>query len=251
MMVESLIPHCERGRLSGFSPRFSEGLLVSINLLVLFYYLLYPVSMGWLQTIPRELISLELFLPLIPLFVAFDPLGILPIFVSLTSDMGALERKRVIRQSILTGLLVSIGFLAVGKWVFELLGISVSDFKVAGGILLFIIAVVDLIFPEKTRSFPKETLGVVPIGIPLIVGPGVLTLLLISARAYGDVSTIICLILNLLIVWFVFSHSHRIIRFLKEGGTKGIGKVFALLLAAFAMMMIRTGIMDWVSLMSH
>ena len=207
--------------------------------------------MSWLQAISGRLISLELFLPFIPLFVAFDPLGILPIFVSLTSDMGASERKRVIRQSIFTGFLVSIGFLAVGRWVFELLGISVSDFKVAGGILLFVISVVDLIFPERTRSFPKETLGVVPIGIPLIVGPGVLTLLLISARVYGYVSTVLCLILNLLIVWFVFSHSHRIMRFLKEGGTKGIGKVFALLLAAFAMMMIRTGIVEWVSLILH
>jgi len=207
--------------------------------------------MNCLQTILRELISSELFLPFIPLFVAFDPLGILPIFVSLTSDMETSERKRVIRQAIFTGFLVSLGFLVVGRSVFKLLGISVSDFKVAGGILLFIIAVVDLIFPEKTRSFPKETLGVVPIGIPLIVGPGVLTLLLISVRDYGGVSTILSLILNLLIVWLVFSHAHRIIKFLKEGGTKGIGKVFALLLAAFAMMMIRTGIMDWVSLVSH
>ena len=205
--------------------------------------------MSWLQTILGQLVSLEMVLPFIPLFVAFDTLGILPIFVSLTSDMEESERKKVIRQSVFTGFLASIGFVVVGRSVFELLGISVSDFKVAGGILLFIIAVVDLIFPEKTRSFPKESLGVVPIGIPLIVGPGVLTLLLISVKAYGYVSTILCLILNLLIVWFVFSHSHRIIRFLKEGGTKGIGKVFALLLAAFAMMMVRTGIMDWVKLM--
>ncbi|MGQ9645185.1 MAG: MarC family protein [Thermodesulfobacteriota bacterium] len=95
---------------------------------------------------------------------------------------------------------------------------------------------------------PKETLGVVPIGIPLIVGPGVLTLLLISASAYGYVSSILCLILNLLIVRFVFSHSSQIMRLLKEGGTKGIGKVFALLLAAFAMMMIRTGITEWIRL---
>jgi len=204
--------------------------------------------MSWLQTILGQLVSLEMVLPFIPLFVAFDTLGILPIFVSLTSDMEESERKRVIRQSVFTGFLAGIGFVVVGRSVFELLGISVSDFKVAGGILLFIIAVVDLIFPEKTRSFPKESLGVVPIGIPLIVGPGVLTLLLISVKAYGYISTILCLILNLLIVWFVFSHSHRIIRFLKEGGTKGIGKVFALLLAAFAMMMVRTGIMDWVSL---
>lgn len=206
--------------------------------------------MAWLNDLMEQFISLEIFLPLIPFFVAFDPLGILPLFVSLTSGMVEPERRKVVRQSTLTAFLIGMSFLAAGKSVFELLSINVSDFKVAGGILLFIIAIVDLIFPERTRAFPKETLGVVPIGIPLIVGPGVLTLLLISAPAYGYVSTIVCFILCLLIVWFVFSRSYQIMRLLKEGGTKGIGKVFALLLASFAMMMIRTGITEWIKLLT-
>jgi len=116
------------------------------------------------------------------------------------------------------------------------------------GILLFIISIVDLIFPEKTRTFPKETMGVVPIGIPLIVGPSVLTLLLIIVHTYGYFSTILCLILNLLIVWVAFGQSHWIMGLLKEGGAKGIGKVSSLLLAAFAMMMVRIGLQGWVNL---
>jgi len=204
--------------------------------------------MGWLDHILKQLISLEIFLPFIPLFVAFNVLGILPIFVSLTSEMNQPERKRVARQSILTGFLVSIGFLGAGKSVFALLGITVSDFQIAGGILLFIISIVDLIFPEKTRTFPKETMGIVPIGIPLIVGPAVLTLLLMIVHTYGYISTLLCLILNFLVVWVVFNQSQWIMRLLKEGGAKGIGKVFSLLLAAFAMMMIRIGIKGWMSL---
>lgn len=201
--------------------------------------------MIWIDNFLKQIFTLELFLPFIPFFVAFDPLGILPIFVSLTSEIEAKERNKVIRQSALTAFFVGLGFLIAGRSIFRLLEITVSDFKVAGGILLFIIAVVDLIFPEKTRTFPKETLGVVPIGIPLIVGPGVLTLLLISAPAYGYTATILCFIINIVIVWIVFSHSFEIMKILKDGGTKGIGKVFALLLAAFSMMMIRTGIIEW------
>ena len=204
--------------------------------------------MAWLDSILKQLSSLEIFLPFIPLFVAFDPLGILPIFVSLTSEMEPSERKRVIRQSTLTAFLVSIGFLGAGKSVFAVLGISVSDFKIAGGILLFIIAIVDLIFPEKTRTFPKETMGVVPIGIPLIVGPAVLTLLLMVVNTYGYLSTLLCLGLNLLIVWIIFSQSQWVMRLMKEGGTKGVAKVSSLLLAAFAIMMIRMGIKEWVRL---
>ena len=204
--------------------------------------------MNWFDHILGQLMSLKIFLPFIPLFVAFNVLGILPIFTSLTSEMAQSERKRVARQSILTGFLVSIGFLGIGKSVFALMGITVSDFQIAGGILLFIISIVDLIFPEKTRTFPKETMGVVPIGIPLIVGPAVLTLLLIIVHTYGYFSTILCLILNLLIVWVAFGQSHRIMGLLKEGGAKGIGKVSSLLLAAFAMMMVRIGLQGWVNL---
>jgi len=204
--------------------------------------------MDWFDHILKQLISLKIFLPFIPLFVAFNVLGILPIFVSLTSEMALPERKRVARQSILTGFLVSIGFLGAGKSVFALLGITVSDFQIAGGILLFIISIVDLIFPEKTRTFPKETMGVVPIGIPLIVGPAVLTLLLMIVHTYGYISTLLCLILNFLVVWFVFGQSHSIMRLVKEGGAKGIGKVSSLLLAAFAMMMIRIGMKGWMGL---
>jgi multiple antibiotic resistance protein len=206
----------------------------------------YSVSMDWFKHILKQVISFKMFLPFIPLFVAFNALGILPIFVSLTSEMARPERKRVARQSVLTGLLVSIGFLGAGKSVFLLLGITVSDFQIAGGILLFIIAIVDLIFPEKTRTFPKETMGIVPIGIPLIVGPAVLTLLLIIIiHTYGYFSTLLCLILNLLVVWLAFAQSDRIMGLLKEGGAKGLGKVFPLLLAAFAMMPIRMGIKGW------
>jgi multiple antibiotic resistance protein len=204
--------------------------------------------MEWLHHVLRQMVSLEIFLPFIPLFVAFNVLGILPIFSSLTSEMDLPERKRVIRQSILTAFLVSIGFLGAGKSVFALLGISVADFQIAGGVLLFIISIVDLIFPEKTRTFPKETMGIVPIGIPLIVGPAVLTLLLIIVHTYGYVSTLLCLILNLLAVWLVFGQSYRIMKLIKEGGAKGVGKVSSLLLAAFAMMMIRMGIGGWMGL---
>jgi multiple antibiotic resistance protein len=219
------------------------------NILVLKYAFLYPEFMGWFDQIFKELITFRIFLPFIPLFVAFNVLGILPIFISLTSEMDHSERKKVIRQSILTGFLASIGFLGAGRSVFALLGISVSDFQIAGGVLLFIISIVDLIFPERTRSFPRETMGIVPIGIPLIVGPAVLTLLLIIVHTYGYISTLLCLILNFLAVWLVFSQSHSIIQLLKEGGAKGIGKVSALLLAAFAMMMIRRGIEGWISLL--
>jgi len=185
-------------------------------------------------------------LALIPIFVAIDVIGILPIFLSLTEGTKAYERTRIVRQSIITSFAVSLGFLAIGKFIFRVLGVSISDFKIAGGIVLLIIATTDLLFPQKSGRLTSSTLGVVPLGMPLIVGPAVLTTIIISVDLYSYLPTIFSLIANLLIVWFVFLNSTRIIKIIGEGGAKAFGKVVSLLLAAIAVMMIRIGVFDMI-----
>jgi multiple antibiotic resistance protein len=185
-------------------------------------------------------------LAIIPIFVAMDAIGILPIFISFTEGMKQMARRQVVRDSILTGFVVGLGFLAVGKLIFTILGVTIPDFKVAGGIILLVIAIHDLLFPEKKRRIAGETVGIVPLGVPLIVGPAVLTTILISVDAYGYIPTIISLIVNLLFAWWVFSRADLLIRFLGEGGGKGLAKVVSLLLAAIAVMMIRRGIIDMI-----
>lgn len=183
-------------------------------------------------------------LALIPIFVAIDVIGILPIFITLTGDIEATERKKIVKQSIVTSFAVSIGFLVLGKFVFRVLGVSISDFKVAGGMILFIIAAGDLLFPQKTNRLTNSTIGIVPLGTPLIVGPAVLTTILISVDLYSYLPTIFSLIVNLSLVWVVFLHAVRLVNMIGEGGAKAFGKVFSLLLAAIAVMMIRKGIYD-------
>ena len=181
-------------------------------------------------------------LAIIPIFIAMDALGVLPLFISLTEGMKDVERRRVVRDSILTGFVVSLGFLAVGKFIFSVIEVTIPDFKVAGGIILLIIAIHDLLFPEKKRRIDGATVGIVPLGVPLIVGPAVLTTMLISVDAYGYISTIISLVVNLTFAWGVFSRAGFLMRLLGEGGSKGVAKVVSLLLAAIAVMMIRRGI---------
>jgi multiple antibiotic resistance protein len=183
-------------------------------------------------------------LAIIPIFVAMDAIGVLPLFISFTEGMKMAERKRVVQHSILTGFLVGLGFLAVGKLIFAIIGVTIPDFKVAGGIILLVIAVHDLLFPEKKRMIDGETVGIVPLGVPLIVGPAVLTTILISVDAYGYIPTIFSLIVNLLVAWWVFARADLLLRLLGKGGAKGLAKVFSLLLAAIAVMMIRRGVID-------
>ena len=178
----------------------------------------------------------------IPILVAMDVFAVLPVFLSFTSDITDADRKIIIRQSIITALAVGLAFVAVGEAVFRILGITVDDFKIAGGLVLLVIAVLDLLRYSGERRKIEGTIGVVPIGVPLIVGPAVLTTLIVLIDHYGITPTIISLILNLLIVWASFVQAEKIIRLIGKNGIVAISKVMAILLASIAVMMIRLGV---------
>ncbi|MBE7444429.1 MAG: MarC family protein [Planctomycetia bacterium] len=190
-------------------------------------------------------------LAFIPLFIAIDVIGILPVFMSLAEGTEKPQKTKIIHQSVITALSVSIGFLAIGKFDFSVLGIEIYDFKIAGGLLLLVFAINDLLFAEKGKRTFSATMGVVPLGIPLIVGPAVLTSIIITVDTYGYVPTITSLVINLIIVWIVLLKSEFIHRLMGNGGSKAFAKVAALLLAAIAVMMIRRGLFDMISCMKN
>jgi len=178
----------------------------------------------------------------IPLFVAMDVFAVLPIFLSVTSYIEEESRKTVVRHSIITALAVSLVFVAVGEVVFRILGITVDDFKIAGGLVLLVIAVLDLVRYGGERRKVEDAVGVVPIGVPLIVGPAVLTTLIVLIDHHGIFPTVISLILNLGIVWISFVKADDITRVIGKNGIIALSKVMAILLASIAVMMIRLGV---------
>jgi multiple antibiotic resistance protein len=181
-------------------------------------------------------------LAFIPLFVAIDVLGVLPLFVGLTDGLDEHRRRVLTAEATVTAFLVSLLFVVAGKLVFSFLGITESDFRVGGGIVLLVLAVNDLLFAKDTKRDPHGSAGVVPIGIPLIMGPAALATVIILVDSYGYVWTVASLLANMLIVWVVFLQAKRITRVLGEAGSRAVGKVAALLLAGFAVMMVRSGI---------
>ncbi|MGD0597525.1 MAG: MarC family protein [Sedimentisphaerales bacterium] len=185
----------------------------------------------------------NILLSFIPLFVAVDAIGVLPIFVSLTEGLDKQQKNKIIVQSMVTAFLLAVSFILVGKLVFKLLGITIGDFMVAGGALLFCIAIIDLMNPTKERRMPVKDLGAVPIGTPLIVGPAVLTTSLVIISEYGLLPTVIAVIGNILFAGLIFGGSYWLIKVLGEAGTKALSKIMSLLLAAIAVMLIRKGIL--------
>src|SRR3972149_3897296 len=163
-----------------------------------------------------------LLLTFVPIFVAMDGIGTLPIFIAPTQGQAEADKRKVIRDSVLTAFFAGLAFLLLGKELFNFLGITFTDFKIAGGALLFVLALSDLLqSAPKQRRKPGDAVGIVPIGIPLVVGPAVLTSLLILTDAYGLAPTVLAFLLNVLIVWGMFTLSDRLLRVLGGGGGAG------------------------------
>jgi multiple antibiotic resistance protein len=185
----------------------------------------------------------DFWLCFVPLFVAVDAVGVLPMFMGLTEGLTARQRRRTILLSCLTAVFVALAFLCLGRGVLQLLGITVADFMIAGGILLLVFAMSDLLQLQKLqRRVDPEEIGAVPIGVPLITGPAVLTTALLLLNEYGVWPTASAAILNIGIAGLVFSKADLLERLMGKTGAKIMSKITSLLLSAIAVTMIRKGL---------
>jgi len=192
----------------------------------------------------------EFWLCFVPLFVAVDAIGVLPMFLALTDGLPQKRRENITFQSILTASVVTLVFLVFGPALLAYLGLALSDFMIAGGILLLAISLSDLLSGEKKqRITDSHSLGAVPIGVPLIAGPAVLTTSLLLAEMYGKMITSMAVIVNIGIAGVVFWFAQPITRILGKNGTKTVSKVASLLLSAIAVMLIRRGIIELINIL--
>ncbi|MBU3959127.1 MAG: MarC family protein [Candidatus Omnitrophica bacterium] len=184
-------------------------------------------------------------LTFIPIFVAVDAIGNVPLFLSLVEGVSKKERKKAIIDSIATATIIAISFVFVGKLVLRFLGITISDFQIAGGALLFIISA-RLLLPGAAKTLFSDKhdkeVGIFPLGTPLITGPAVLTTTLIMLNTYGLAPTFVSLLLNMFVVWLSLVKADFIIRLIGSSGSRAISKIMYILLAAIAVMMVRSGL---------
>ncbi len=177
----------------------------------------------------------------IPIFVAIDAVGMVAVFIGLGANVDTKRRQQEALLGLLTALAISIGFMFLGKLIFQALGITVADFQVAGGLLLLVFAVRDLLDVGGEKRHSSESFGVVPLGMPLIAGPALLTALLVLIDTVGVRYTLLSLLVNLLIVAIVFRYADLLTKWMGKQGINGISKLVSLLLAAIAVSLIRRG----------
>ena len=183
----------------------------------------------------------KFFVAFIPIFVAIDVIGLVAVFMGLAGDTPREQRQREGFIGIFTALCISVGFIFLGKIIFTALGITVADFQVAGGLILLGLAGRELLNVAPASREATADFGVVPLGMPLIAGPALLTALLVLVDTVGLVFTIGALLVNLALVVVAFWNADFVARWMGRQGLRGVSKIVALLLAAIAVSLIRRG----------
>ena len=186
---------------------------------------------------------MELFwLAFIPLCVAFDGAGLLPMFWALAEHLSPKQRQQAIVEAVMTASLVAVAFLLVSKFVFTLMGLTVSDVMMAGGTILIVLCLRDLLFSDELPHRRYANPGIVPLGVPLLAGPAVLTTILLVRDRYGWQITLAALLANMALIWGILRVSSWLMRWLGQEGARVMSRIANLILTAFGIMLIRQGI---------
>src|SRR5438094_6401838 len=175
---------------------------------------------------------LDLLKATVALFVIVDPLGPVPIFAGLTKTMNLDEKRKVFRTAAVVGAILLAAFALIGQEVLLLFGISLESFQIAGGLVLLLLSI-EIIFRgermDKLTLVSAEETAVFPIAFPLLVGPGAITLTLISIRSSGIMVALISIVIVMFVSWVVLRQTDRIYRMLGKTGAAVIARVMSLL----------------------
>ena len=202
-----------------------------------------------------SLFSLNLFATsFTTVLVIQDPLGAIPIFLSLTSRQSTDERKRSAREATLVSLAVILVFAIFGRYILKFLGISVPALQTSGGLLLLLVALE--LLTDKADESPDPDIvsanaALVPLGTPLLAGPGAIVSAMVSVESaaspvVGWASVTVAMIATHVVIWLTLRFSVALHRFLGDSAIRVLTRVFGLLLAAIAVEMIAEGVLAYV-----
>ena len=180
----------------------------------------------------------------VTLLVVIDPIASIPIIIALTGRMEKKQRKSISNVTIITVAILLFVFAFVGSALLSTFGISIFSFMIAGGILLFLVAIELLTHGEwrfGNQNLQDES-GVVPLAFPLLAGPGALTMVILSFETYGLWITVASIVIVLGITYAILRSVDPIYRLLGKRGSLIVTRIFAIIIAAFAVQFVIDGI---------
>jgi multiple antibiotic resistance protein len=178
----------------------------------------------------------------IMLFIVLDSIGNIPIFYSLTSGMKASERNKVFLKSVLVASALLVFFTLFGYTFFAYYNVSVADFKIAGGIILFIIGIEGIFGKIEAEMLRSEDLAIVPMATPLLAGPGSIYMVMYLNNTFGLVPTLLSILLNTIAGYIILANSSILLGKAGKNTVLVVSRIFSLFLAVLAVSFIRSGI---------
>jgi multiple antibiotic resistance protein len=185
------------------------------------------------------------------LFVIMDPPGITPVFIALTSGRAVKAQRKMALQAVLVAFGVIAVFAIGGQQILDYLHVSVPALRVAGGLLLLLIAL-DLLTgkADEPRQTKDVNVALVPLGMPLLAGPGaIVTVILAVQHAQGasrQISVWAAIIVMHVVLWLTMRYSLVIIKLIKDGGVVLVTRLSGMLLSAIAVQSVANGVMGFI-----
>ncbi len=193
---------------------------------------------------------ISFFQAFLTLFAIFDPIGILPIILSLTESFPEEVRKKIINTSCLASLGILLAFAYAGTYLFQLFDITLIDFKVVGGLILLIFSIRYVLGREIDKFLPGagEDIAVFPLATPLLAGPGSISVVIILVNPpFGPLTTLLAIVLNVLFAWVILRVGIRLYKLLGKQGSSAISRIMGLIIGAIAFKLIREGMSEVIS----
>ena len=183
------------------------------------------------------------------LFIILDPILSVPVFTTMTKGLSPIEiHKQAFIAVAVAGVLMYL-FLVFNRIIFDILGLTMPSFQIAGGILLFILGIQEALGIEIGRCKDQTTTAAgVVIGTPLLCGPGTITTVMLLSTDYGLFIPFVAITLALLATWLVLYYAKEIQHILGDVVTDIMGKVLGMLVAAIAVEIIASGVMAYIAM---
>lgn len=189
----------------------------------------------------------EILTVFVTFFIIMDPFASGVYFLGISKKFTAKEKSDAINFATLIAGVTLIIFLVLGPHILNLLGISVSGFQIAGGIVLLVVAlkfIMGTFYQHKEEYLEDKQTSIIIIGVPLITGPGVLTTTILMSHNYGFLITFIGAMIAIFGTWLFLKLSDRIYSIVGERNMEVFSRVFGLLLAAIAVEMMIKGLLS-------
>ncbi|MEM0361287.1 MAG: MarC family protein [Sulfolobales archaeon] len=180
----------------------------------------------------------------VQLYAIMDPIAALPQFMRILESLSASDIKSAISRTSLAVFMLLTAFTLCGNYILMLFGISITSLKIAGGVILMAVALDTLITGHKPSKIEVGEFIIVPLATPLIVGPGTMTLLIVSTGVYGMVSTLVAAYIAFIGVYLTLRLSSQILKLVGPTFVNGLGRFMSLIIASFAVEMLIGGIRE-------